>query len=153
MFYNSFTLILSKSAHCVKEPFFNYTLGRWKFTNIECVKYIWKIIPTSSYFGLMWFSEQFENSLKRGDLPLPTKYVCTLGLSLSCSSWFPLEMHLAGKVERRPPKAHSTGLPWQSRPNEKIDIFISTFWRQILNNLDFQQSWMIKIIRTVQALF
>ena len=32
-------------------------------------------------------------------------------------------------------------------------VFIPTFWRTILNILDFQQPGMIKIIRTVQALF
>ena len=46
-----------------------------------------------------------------------------------------------------------TGLSWQSWPKAKIDIFIPTFWRTILNILDFQQSWLIKVIEIVQALF
>ena len=47
----------------------------------------------------------------------------------------------------------NTDLPWQNWPKAKIDIFIPTFWSPILNILDLQQSGMIKIIRTVQALF
>ena len=49
----------------------------------------------------------------------------------------------------------NTGLPWQSWPKDTINIFVPTFWRPILNVLDFQQSGMIviELIRTVQALF
>ena len=46
-----------------------------------------------------------------------------------------------------------TGLPWQSWPKAKSEIFIPTFWRKILIILDFQQTGMMKIITTVQAHF
>ena len=50
-------------------------------------------------------------------------------------------------------QAQNTGLPRKSGPKAKTDILTPTFWRTILNILDFQQSGMIEIIKTVQALF
>ena len=60
-----------------------------------------------------------------------------------------------GKVNEEEYKTMTllTGLPWQNWPKAKIDIFIPTFWSPILNILDLQQSGMMKIIKTVQALF
>ena len=49
--------------------------------------------------------------------------------------------------------SHITGLPWQSWPKSKSEISIPTFLSTIFNFLDFQLSGVIKIIRTIQALF
>ena len=36
------------------------------------------------------------------------------------------------------------------KPKAKIDVFIPTFWRTILNNLNVKQSGMINIIRIIK---
>ena len=98
--------------------------------------YKWKISFKLSYIVFGIFTYNFHafwwSNLKK----------CLVALSRVRSLWKELTKILS-----------VTGLPWQSWLKAKSNIFIPTFWRSILNILDFKQSGMMKIIRTVRALF